>query len=212
MDNASSNDTTVVCFKNRMNAWGKGVENCAYIHMRCIAHVLNLVVNDGLKDMDESTLKVRDCVRYIRNSPQRLDKFKELAGLVGIESQKSLCLDVPTRWNSTFLMLETACIFQTAFEKYDEEESSFRSDLNDNIPDAVDWLLVKKFTECLHHFYLATVSIFGSLYITSNMHFQEIYELHLVLKDMSLKSDFEIRHMAEKMKSKFISIGVDFFC
>ena len=79
--------------------------------MRCIAHVLNLVVNDGLKDMDESIVKVKDCVRYIRNSPQRLYKFKELAALVGIESQKSLCLDVPTRWNSTFLMLETACIF-----------------------------------------------------------------------------------------------------
>ena len=146
--------------------------------MRCIAHVLNLVVNDGLKDMDESILKVRDCVRYIRNSPQRLHRFKEIVELVGIVSQKSLCLDVPTRWNSTFLMLKTACIFQTAFEKYDEEESSFRNDLNDNIPDVVDWLLVRKFTECLHHFYLATRCISGSLYITSNMHFQEICELH----------------------------------
>ena len=35
------------------------------------------------------------------------------------------------------------------------------------------------------------------------MHFQEICELHLGLKDMSVSSDFEIRHMAEKMKSKF---------
>ena len=88
--------------------------------MRCIAHILNLIVEDGLKDVNEFVKKVRECVRYVRNSPARLRKFKEFAELVGIQSKACLCLDVPIRWNSTYLMLKTACVFEKAFDKFDE--------------------------------------------------------------------------------------------
>ncbi|XP_050232973.1 zinc finger BED domain-containing protein RICESLEEPER 3-like [Mercurialis annua] len=94
MDNASSNDTVVSAFKKKLNQWGTGVAKGKYLHMRCIAHILNLVVSDGLKDVNVSIKKVRDCVRYIRNSPARLRKFREAAGFVEIETKKSLCLDV----------------------------------------------------------------------------------------------------------------------
>ncbi|XP_055962311.1 zinc finger BED domain-containing protein RICESLEEPER 1-like [Mercurialis annua] len=171
--------------------------------MRCIAHILNLVVSDGLKDVNVSIKKVRDCVRYIRNSPARLRKFKEAAVFVGIETKKSLCLDVPTRWNSTFLMLTTACLFEKAFEKFDEDESCFRSDLNDSIPDFLDWQVVRKFSDCLSHFYHVTLRISGSLYVTSDMHFQEICDLSCVLSDMIESDDLEVKLLGEKMKLKF---------
>ena len=96
VDNASSNDTAIACFKRRMISWGNFVANCEYLHMRCIAHVLNLVVNDGIKDISESIRKVREAVRYIRNSPARFRNFKEIASYLGVESKKSICLDVPT--------------------------------------------------------------------------------------------------------------------
>ena len=88
--------------------------------MRCIAHILNLIINDGLKEANKSVKKVREAVRYIRNSPSRLRKFKEFSTLAGIYSKLSLTLDGPTRWNSTYVMLQTACLFQRAFEKYEE--------------------------------------------------------------------------------------------
>ena len=111
VDNASSNDTAMGYLKKKVLGWGVSAVRSKYMHIRCIAHILNLIVQDGLKDVSEAVKKVRECVRYVRNSPARLRKFKEFAELVGIQSKACVCLDVPTRWNSTYLMLKTACVF-----------------------------------------------------------------------------------------------------
>ena len=108
------------------------------MHMRCITNILNLIVNDGLKEPSLSVRKVREAVRYIRNSPARLKKFRDLPYLVGIECKNSLTLDVPTRWNSTYIMLKTTYLYEKAFKSYEESESSFRADLGQDIPDYLD--------------------------------------------------------------------------
>ena len=106
--------------------------------MRCIAHILNLVVNEGLKECGQSVKRVREAVRYIRNSPARLHKFREFADLLGVKTKCSLCLDVATRWNSTYVMLKMACLFDKVFEKYKKCEHAFITDLGDDIPDLLD--------------------------------------------------------------------------
>ena len=73
----------------------------------------------------------------------------------------------------------------------------------DSVPDSFDWMMVKKFTECLQHFYYATLRISGSLYMTANRHFHEICKLHLILSSMIDSDDFEVRDMGLKMKLKF---------
>ena len=95
-----------------------------YVHIRCVAHILNLIVNEGLKELSTSIKKVREVVRYIRNSPSRLRKFKEFSDLIDIESNCGMCLDVLTRCNSTYLMLTSAYTYEKTFEKYEENESS----------------------------------------------------------------------------------------
>ena len=49
VDNASSNNTTMGYFKKKMLSWGASAVRYKYLHMRCIAHVLNLIIQDGLK-------------------------------------------------------------------------------------------------------------------------------------------------------------------
>ena len=44
----------------------------------CMIHILNLILNDRLKDMSIFAKRVRDVVRYVRNSPARLRKFEVL--------------------------------------------------------------------------------------------------------------------------------------
>ena len=131
--------------------------------MRCIAHVLNLVVTDDLKEASKSVKKIRESVRYIRNSPLRLRKFKEIYDFVGIESQCALSLDVPTRWNSTYLMLKTACLYERAFDKFEDQESSFRADLKDDVLEYTDWLYAKKMVDMLKLFYEMTKKFWFSL-------------------------------------------------
>jgi hypothetical protein len=56
----------------RARAGGPGVSQCA-------AHIVNLIVRDGLQEVDQSIKRVRAAVRYIKNGTSRLVKFKEIA-------------------------------------------------------------------------------------------------------------------------------------
>lgn len=49
----------------------------SFLQMRCAAHVLNLVVRDGLSDISSSIKKIRALVKYVRSSPSRLQRFKK---------------------------------------------------------------------------------------------------------------------------------------
>ena len=136
-------------FFKKLMSWGTSVVRVKYVHMRCIAHILNLVVIEGLKEANASVKRVREAVRYVRNSPARLAKFKEFSNLLGIKYKSTLSLDVPTRWNSTYLMLNTACSYDKVFKKYEECECAFRADLGDDVHDNEDWKFVKQLVDFL---------------------------------------------------------------
>ena len=71
--------------------------------MRCAAHIINLIVGDGLKEIDISIQRVRAAVKFIRCGTSRLVKFKKCAELAKVQSKAFLNLDICTRWNSTTL-------------------------------------------------------------------------------------------------------------
>ena len=49
------------------------------LHMRCTAHILNLIVQDGLSLIGDGIEKIRDSVIYWTGSPKRRQKFEENA-------------------------------------------------------------------------------------------------------------------------------------
>ncbi|XP_031103227.1 zinc finger BED domain-containing protein RICESLEEPER 2-like [Ipomoea triloba] len=203
VDNASSNDTAMGFFKKKLLSWGVSSVKCNYVHMRCIAHVLNLIVQDGLKDVYSSVKKVRDAVRYVRNSLARLKKFRDLADLIGVEAKSSLTLDVPTRWNSTYLMLKNAVTYQKVFEAYEENDSSFSTDLGESVLDFMDWYSVEHMVKLLKCFYEMTLRISGSLYVTANNFFSEISDLSCMLSEMVEAESASVNLMGLNMKTKF---------
>ena len=60
VDDASLNDACVDMLKSQL----KFVCDSEYFHVHRYAHVLKLIVKEGLKDVDNVVFKVRKCVKY----------------------------------------------------------------------------------------------------------------------------------------------------
>jgi hypothetical protein len=97
VDNASSNDSGIDYVRRQMNNQKSSIALGKYLHMRCAAHIINLIVTDGLKEMDNSIKRVRAAVRFVKNGSSRLAKFKKLAEEENVETNAFLKLDVCTR-------------------------------------------------------------------------------------------------------------------
>jgi len=62
VDNASSNDVAISYLKETTNRWKGTVLGNEFVHVRCCAHILNLIVTDGLKHHNKSIDRVRHAV------------------------------------------------------------------------------------------------------------------------------------------------------
>ena len=117
VDNAAFKSGTVIYLNKITKEWGASILRGEFMLMRCCAHIVNLIVMKGLKSLHVSIVKVRNAIRYVRSTSSRYDKFKACVEKVKIASKGCICLDVSTRWNSTYMMLENAEKFQRAFER-----------------------------------------------------------------------------------------------
>ncbi|XP_004297912.1 PREDICTED: uncharacterized protein LOC101305258 [Fragaria vesca subsp. vesca] len=138
VDNASANKVAIDYIREKMLGWEKElVLGDKFLHVWCLAHILNLIVRLGHEMMGDSVASIRNAVWYVRSSGQRLEVFKmclekELylsnvwrrnSKCVWRRNSKKVCiLDVLTRWNSTYLMLSTALELRKAFDRMVEDE------------------------------------------------------------------------------------------
>ena len=150
--------------------------------MRCCTHILNLIVGDGMRKIDASIAKMREAMRYVKSLPNRNQTFMGFVERLGIESKPLLCLDVPTRWNSTYLMLETAQKFEKVFIRMDFEDDSYSSYFINKensggmgSPSGIDFQNCRTFVGFLKLFYNAMKKFSGSLYVTTNSFFDEMF-------------------------------------
>lgn len=206
VDNASANDTGIAYLRRHLGRTHIAKGN--FLHMRCAAHIINLIVRDGLKEVDISVKCVRGAIRYIKDGTSRLVKFKEIAEEEGLNTKAFLKLDVPTRWNYTYLMLKAAIAYEKVFLRLIDEDNNYCIDLSeerkgDGYPDEGDWENAKKLAEFLEHFHDLTVRVSSSLHVTSNSFFHEIGEVHLLIKSwMSSQDNLQVS-MGMRMKEKF---------
>jgi len=129
VDNASANDNGVAILRRQLQ--GTNVAGGKYLHMRCAAHIINLIVQDGLKEVDLSVKRVRAAIKWIKNGTSRLVKFREIAEEEKVDSKAFLKLDVPTRWNYTYLMRKSAITYEKVFTRLVEDDYSFVIDLSE---------------------------------------------------------------------------------
>ncbi|KAF3779037.1 hypothetical protein EJ110_NYTH34952 [Nymphaea thermarum] len=72
IDNCSTNDSVISLLrmiierKNNISFPLRG----EYFHIRCGAHIINLIVKNGMNDMDDTISKICDSVKYVKRSPK----------------------------------------------------------------------------------------------------------------------------------------------
>ncbi|KAM3216664.1 zinc finger BED domain-containing protein RICESLEEPER 1-like [Capsicum annuum] len=186
--------------------------NGDHLHVRYMAHIVNLVVQDDLKESSMSIECARHAVRYVRQSPARLKRFQESCGDKQLSCEKSLCLDISTRWNFTYLMLIRVVEFENAFTNYDSSEIGSRHYLRNSYIEvevpagellSSDWVHVKRTTKYLEISYLLTLKISVSLNITPNIYFLEICAVYVYLNQLIASENTDLSNVAKKMKEKF---------
>ena len=169
-----------------------------FLHIRCCAYIVNLIVQDGLKEVDEVVHKVHESVKYDRALQTTKQKFLQCVNRVGLELKKGLRQDVPTRWNSTYFMLTTALLYKDVFARLSVREKQYKIEILGE-----DWRLAAILQDNLKLFYQVTEMFSGTKYPTTNVFFLHVCDIRLSLSEW-LKSENEvIKEMTVKMIENF---------
>ena len=113
---------------------------------------------------DEIVEKIREYVRYIRGSPSRKEKFIKCVTDLNLDANRGLKQDLPTRWNSTFLMLSNALYFRTVFEHLELTDLNFKA-----CSSTIEWERAEQLCKFLEPFYVLTCLFSRTKYPISNL-------------------------------------------
>ena len=84
LDNASSNDVCVDTVISTLN--GHGSVHCAgkFFHVRCAAHIINLIARDGVNTISAVIANIRALVLIVKSSPLQQEAFSKLVAELGV--------------------------------------------------------------------------------------------------------------------------------
>ena len=155
-DNASANTRAIDFLKQDTDI--SILLNGILLHVRCCAHILNLCVQEGLDELKPLLKPIRTVVRWIRVTRSIKRAYKKKCEERGLK-KKCFAIDCPTRWNSTFKLLNDAITYRDILtELYNET----RSDPNELIT-SYHWSVAMVIRDVLSSFDHAT-NIFSYIY------------------------------------------------
>jgi hypothetical protein len=184
------------------------------MHMRCAAHIINLIVKDGigakdalgLKVVEEGIGRIRETVAFWSATPKRHERFERAVLQEGINKyDKKIALDVKTRWNSTYLMLSVALNYRLVFDRLAMKEKlcfPFR-------PTEEDWEFASYLCDRLKLFYDTTELLYGTSYVTSSLFFPKICGIYLAIQKWQASDNPTIESLPAAMKDKFMKYWTD---
>ncbi|KAK9668237.1 hypothetical protein RND81_13G043600 [Saponaria officinalis] len=176
LDNCTTNDALMAILRVKLPK-DSLILRGRFLHMHCCAHILNLIVQDGLTVIGESIERVRKSVQHLKNP---LMKCK-------------------TRWNSTYEMLKVAIMYKNVFDILSGRES----DIYKCAPLKEDWEQAARICEKLNMFSEATHDFSGTKYPTANVYFTIVCDIRYALNEWLQSTDPLIQRMASIMLEKY---------
>lgn len=194
LDNASNN--TSACEELIRNHKHELLFEGEHLHVRCSAHILNILVQDGMRVIHTAIEKIRELLKHIDSSPSRLQVFNSLAVGMGLNPKSGIYLDIPTRWNSTFKMLKEALKYKTVLNSY--AHRSFEIS-----PSEEEWAKAEAICEFLKAFEELTLVVSAHRMPTTHKFLPLVLCIRHALKDPAWQSTDLLKELATSMQSKF---------
>ncbi|KAL8469183.1 hypothetical protein ACS0TY_032130 [Phlomoides rotata] len=177
LDNCTTNDAMINLILNKLDNQSLWLEG-SLLHMRCCAHILNLIVRDGMDVIGDGIENIRSSVAFWVATPKRCEKFDETARLLKVSTSRKLVLDCKTRWNSTYKMLKVAICYKDVFTRLKQREPLYKS-----APKEEEWEIARDICDKLKVFNSVTELFSGTEYPTANLYFPKICEIKMSLKE-----------------------------
>ncbi|GKB63115.1 zinc finger BED domain-containing protein RICESLEEPER 2-like protein [Tanacetum coccineum] len=162
LDNASNNTSAIGKLKLKYESPMDG----RFYHSRCVAHIINLVVQDGLAVPAINAIKesfktmLKDVFKSGGRNHQRYIKICAEAGKPCLSPN----WDVPTGWNSTYHMFQCGLKQRSTLTYFHDLLAS--KGRCDHFP-AENWVTIESLTQLLEVFNNATKILSGVYYPTS---------------------------------------------
>ena len=90
------NDNMQNILKEHLRLSNNLLLNGEYFHIRCSPHILNLIIQDGLKVASDTLHKIRQSVNYVKASESRMEQFfqcvEQVGGIDTSINLKSYCI------------------------------------------------------------------------------------------------------------------------
>ncbi|GKD21636.1 zinc finger BED domain-containing protein RICESLEEPER 2-like protein [Tanacetum coccineum] len=176
-----------------------------FYHSCCVAHIINLVVQDGLAVPAINAIKesfktmLKDVFKSGGRNHQRYIKICSEAGKPCLSPN----WDVPTRWNSTYHMFLCGLKQRSTLMYFHDLLAS--KGRCDHFP-AENWVTIESLTQLLEVFYNATKILSGVYYPTYPLVLQHIFFMSNKLTEYELNGGIfpsMVKPMKEKRKKYF---------
>ncbi|KAJ1266108.1 hypothetical protein BS78_08G125900 [Paspalum vaginatum] len=194
LDNASVNNRAMSDMRDALGSqmFFRG----EHFHVRCGAHVLNIMVQSGLKVIPNAVGRIRDIIKVVISTPSRLQSFNAIVQTLGLKAKSGLVLDVPHRWNSTFDMLHEALKYKAALNRF-AAEHFMSAPLDD------DWAKAEALHGFLQEFSEATKAFSANRHPTAHLFLKMVLAIRVILLDEEWNSNELLNEIADAMHAKF---------
>jgi hypothetical protein len=204
LDNCTINGNLMGATKDKLSLPSPVLDG-RLLHMCCAAHIINLIVKDGMTVMDKGIERVHDSVGFWSATPKRHERFERTSTYMILNMRKGIALDCKKRWNSSYLMLSIALEYQTDFEWLASKEKLYAPFQ----PNKDDWDFAREICARLKMFYDATELLSSTHYVTANILFPKICGIYLATEKWRTSSIPSVEEMSALMKEKFNKYWTD---